>query len=238
MSLASRLSDVESHIVCPCDEIQYLRSDEIAYPFVEDHPRVSLISDIIQKRLDRASIMVEVTHTPSNITSEMLRLGPIKIRVLSAGGAQKSCLIMHLPRRTPGFPLHSHRMHATTFLVLKGRIRWNSPNNSFDARAGSFIEVPAGSKYGFSNPFNEVAEMFVVYFPGFYVECMRELAALWTDQDGVVVSVEQQVQVMKDWGTVMVTEKSELEEEEKIEEDDEDSGGEAEERGTGLQCMA
>lgn len=183
--------------------------------------------------------MAEITHLPSNSTTvEMLRLGPIKIRILCAGGAQKSCLIMHLPRRTPGFPLHSHRMHATTFLVLKGRIRWNSPNNTFDARVGSFIEVPAGSKYGFSNPFNEVVEMFVVYFPGFYVECMRELAALWKDNEGAVVTVEQQVQVMKAWGTVIVSEEPEGRDEEEMEEDDEDSEREEDERGAGLQCMA
>jgi mannose-6-phosphate isomerase-like protein (cupin superfamily) len=184
--------------------------------------------------------MAEVTHIPSNSTAvEMLHLGHIKIRILSSGGAQKSCLIMHLPRRTPGLPLHSHRMHATTFLVLKGRIRWNSPDNTFDARAGSFIEVPAASKYGFSNPFNEVAEIFLVYFPGFYVECMRELAALWKDNEDAVVSVEQQVQIMKGWGTVLVSEEESLAgDDEEMEEDDDGSEEEVDERGAGLQCMA
>jgi len=97
--------------------------------------------------------------------------------------------------------------------------------------------VPAGSKYGFSNPFNEVVEMFVIYSPGFYVECMRELAALWKDNEGAIVSVAQQVQVMNNWGTAIVIEEPEDEKGEEVEEDDDESEREEDERGTGLQCM-
>ena len=100
--------------------------------------------------------------------------------------------------------------------------------------------MPAGSKYGFSNPFNEVAEMFVVYMPGFYVECLRELASLWTKEEGVVVSVQEQVNVMRSWGTVIVREEAESEtggDDDEMEEDDEESEEEEDERGTGLQCM-
>jgi glyoxylate utilization-related uncharacterized protein len=129
-------------------------------------------------------------------------------------------------------------MHATTFFILKGRVRFNSPNNTFDARAGSFIEVPAGSKYGFSNPFNGVAEMFVVYLPGLYVECLRELAALWTDNEGGTVSVEEQVEVMKGWGTVVMQEENKGTEDEEMEEGHDESEEEEDESGTGLQCMA
>jgi glyoxylate utilization-related uncharacterized protein len=132
-------------------------------------------------------------------------------------------------------------MHTTSFLVLRGRIRFNSPNNVFDARAGSFLEVPAGSKYGFSNPFSEVAEIFVVYMPGFYVECLRELAALWAKEEGVVVSVQEQMDVMRSWGTVIVREEAEREtggNDEEMEEDDEESEENEDERGSGLQCMA
>ena len=101
--------------------------------------------------------------------------------------------------------------------------------------------MPAGSKYGFSNPFSEVAEIFVVYMPGFYVGCLRELAALWAKEEGVVVSVQEQVDVMRSWGTVIVREEAESEtggDDEEMEEDDEDCEKEEDERRTGLQCMA
>jgi hypothetical protein len=127
-------------------------------------------------------------------------------------------------------------MHSTSFLVLKGRIRFKSPTASFDARVGGFVEVPPGKEYGFSNPFGEVAEVMVVYSPGFYVECLRELAGLWERAGGKDVGVEEQVDVMRGWGTLVVEETGpgdeemdELEEEESEEEEDQ--------RGT-LQCMA
>jgi hypothetical protein len=80
-----------------------------------------------------------------------------------------------------------------------------------------------------------------VYFPGFYVECLRELAALWAKEEGTVVSVQEQVDVMRGWGTVIVSEEpaeesgggEEMEEDEDDESEEEDDG-----RGTGLQCMA
>lgn len=80
----------------------------------------------------------------------------------------------------------------------------------------------------------------MVYFPGFYVECLRELAALWAKEENAIVSVQEQVDVMKSWGTVIVSEEAAEESggDEEMEEDDEESEEEEYGRGTTLQCMA
>lgn len=80
--------------------------------------------------------------------------------------------------------------------------------------------------------------MFVVYFPGFYVDCLKELAALWKDSEGGVVNVDEQVEVMKGWGTVIAQEESKGGDDDEMEDDDDESEEEEDERGSGLQCMA
>ena len=50
---------------------------------------------------------------------------------------------------------HHHGTHETSIHVLKGVLRMEYPEGTFDAAAGDFIHVPAGAVHRESNPGDE-----------------------------------------------------------------------------------
>lgn len=81
--------------------------------------------------------------------------------------------------------------------------------------------------------------MLVTYSPGYYVDCLRELAKHC--EGGKSMTAEEQAQIVRGWATVVVG-KSGKESEGDAMETDEDDETEAGERlgprYTGLRCMA
>jgi mannose-6-phosphate isomerase-like protein (cupin superfamily) len=179
--------------------------------------------------------MATVSHTiPSSRTTEVLQLGPLTIRIL-ASGTHTSSVILTISPHTAGFPVYFHRMHQVSFFILRGTARFVATSPSlaikrFNAKVGEFVKVRVGARYGFSNPFDVEAELFVTYAPGYYVDFWREMARAC--EGGKALSSEEQASLMRGWATTVGGEQGgavmteDVETEEDVDEgDDEDMGG-------------
>jgi mannose-6-phosphate isomerase-like protein (cupin superfamily) len=112
----------------------------------------------------------------ANSTSEIIRIGPIKMYVLEDGSNTDNRLgavTTIIPARTSGPPQHWHRMHDETFLVTKGTVRFTTGKKNVDAKVGDYIVVPPKAVHTFSNPFDEDAEFFGTFSPAYYVDYLR-----------------------------------------------------------------
>ncbi|HMA92902.1 MAG TPA: cupin domain-containing protein [Polyangiaceae bacterium] len=114
-------------------------------------------------------------------TEEILHIGPIAIRVLEDGSRTDNRLgvvEVSVPAHTAQTPLHAHRMHDETFLVLRGKVRFSVGDGHQDAAVGDLMVVPVHAPHTFSNPFDEPAVFLNTFTPAFYVNYFRELAAI------------------------------------------------------------
>jgi mannose-6-phosphate isomerase-like protein (cupin superfamily) len=120
-----------------------------------------------------------------NITAggagEILRIGPIRIRVLEDGSRTDNrigAVEVTVPAGMAGPPQHLHLMHDETFLVTSGAVRFIVGDKEHDAHAGDYVVVPIGAPHTFANPFGEPAVFFNTFTPAFYVNYFRELGKL------------------------------------------------------------
>jgi mannose-6-phosphate isomerase-like protein (cupin superfamily) len=112
-------------------------------------------------------------------TGEIIRIGPIQVRVLEDGSRTDNRIgaaEITVPARTPGPPQHVHRVHDETFLITRGALRFIVGEAELDARAGDYVVVPVGAKHTFANPFDEPAVMFNSFTPAYYINYFREVA--------------------------------------------------------------
>ena len=112
---------------------------------------------------------------------EIIQIGPIRIRVLEDGSHTDNRLgavEITVPPGVAGPPPHFHQMHDETFLVMSGVMRFTAGDKSHDAHAGDYVVVPVGAPHTFANTSTETAVVFNSFTPAFYVDYLREVAAL------------------------------------------------------------
>lgn len=134
-------------------------------------------------------------------TGEVLQVGPTQVRVLEDGSRTDDrigAVEITAPPRTAQTPQHLHRMHDETFLVTRGTVRFTFAGTDHDLHAGDYVVVPTGASHTFSNPFDETAVFFNSFTPAYYVNYLRELAALSTKEN---LSQEVILRVMARYAT-------------------------------------
>jgi len=112
---------------------------------------------------------------------EIIEVGPIQMRVLEDGSRTDNrigAVEVTLPPGASGPPQHLHRMHDETFLITSGTVRFAMGDTARDAHAGDYVVVPISAPHTFSNPTSEPAVFFNTFTPAFYVDYLREMAAL------------------------------------------------------------
>jgi mannose-6-phosphate isomerase-like protein (cupin superfamily) len=112
---------------------------------------------------------------------EVIQIGPIRNRVLEDGSRTDNrigAVEIMIPPGIAGPPRNLHRMHDETFLVMSGVVRFTVKDGERDAREGDCVVVPIGAAHTFSNPFNRPAIMFNTFTPAFYIDYLRQMAAL------------------------------------------------------------
>jgi quercetin dioxygenase-like cupin family protein len=112
---------------------------------------------------------------------EILQVGPIRARILEDGSHTDDrigTVEITVPPKTAQTPQHLHRMHDETFLVTSGTVRFTFSDADHDLHVGDYVVVPTGASHTFSNPFDETAIFFNSFTPAYYVNYLRELAAL------------------------------------------------------------
>ncbi len=134
-------------------------------------------------------------------TGEILQVGQIRARVLEDGSRTDDrigAVEITVPPNTAQTPQHLHRMHDETFLVISGTLRFTVGDTDHDFHAGDYVVVPTGASHTFSNPFDETAVFFNSFTPAYYVNYLRDLAALGA-KDGL--SQEAILNVMARYAT-------------------------------------
>jgi len=69
-------------------------------------------------------------------------------------------------------------MHDETFLLISGALRITIGDTDQDLYVGDYVVVSTGASHTFSNPFEETAVFFNSFTPAYYVNYLRDLAAL------------------------------------------------------------
>jgi mannose-6-phosphate isomerase-like protein (cupin superfamily) len=134
-------------------------------------------------------------------TAEIIRVGPIEMRVLEDGSRTDNrigAVEITAPPRTPGPPRHAHHMHDETFLVIRGAVRFTIGDETRDAHEGDYVVVPIDAPHTFANPFDVPAAFFNSFTPAYYVNYFRELEKLAA---GGRPSTEQIAAVMARYAT-------------------------------------
>lgn len=75
---------------------------------------------------------------------------------------------------------HSHDANEELFYVLHGTMTFQVGDDVVDARAGSFLRIPAGVVHGFSNRTAQRAGVLNVFVPGGFESRMPDIVA-WFD---------------------------------------------------------
>jgi mannose-6-phosphate isomerase-like protein (cupin superfamily) len=122
-----------------------------------------------------------VTNIVTEGVGEIIRLGPIVMRVLEDGSRTDNrfgAFEITVPPRIAGPPRHAHHMHDETFLILSGALRFTVGDEARDPRAGDYVVVPIDAPHTFANPFDEPAVFFNSFTPAYYVNYFRELQRL------------------------------------------------------------
>src|SRR5205823_3328320 len=120
---------------------------------------------------------------------EMAGGGPISCRIIEDGSRTRHRMAVIEAQVPPGPgspPQHVHREHDEIFIVTKGKLRFTSDTESFEAEAGTTVTVPAGTPHTFSNPFDEPAAFICPMSPDIYVEYFRDLGKLPVDGNGLL----------------------------------------------------
>ena len=135
-------------------------------------------------------------------SGESFRIGPIKVRVLEDGSLTDNRLgavEITVPPGVGGPPRHFHRMHDETFLVVSGVVRFTIGDKARDAHAGDYVVVPVGALHTFANPSDQPAVFFNSFTPAYYVQYLRDMAALAAAGD---LSTDGMARVMSNYATV------------------------------------
>ncbi|KAI9047277.1 hypothetical protein LZ554_008728 [Drepanopeziza brunnea f. sp. 'monogermtubi'] len=158
---------------------------------------------------------------------EVLQMGPVTIRILEDGRNTDNrigSMVLTIQPRTPGPPIHWHRMHDETFLITSGRVRFTtikaatanssapggpelksdeSLREDLDAKAGDYVVVPTRSIHTFSNPWDEEASFFNTFTPAYYVDYLRMLAKAINEAQsgGKKLTEDEQREVMAQFAT-------------------------------------
>ena len=66
---------------------------------------------------------------------------------------------------SPSPPLHVHRRHAESFYVLEGELTFTAGGREFGAKAGSWVQVPAGVPHTVSFPADEPVRFLDLHTP-------------------------------------------------------------------------
>jgi oxalate decarboxylase/phosphoglucose isomerase-like protein (cupin superfamily) len=74
-------------------------------------------------------------------------------------------------------------MHDETFLVINGTLRFAVGDTYNDLHTGDYVVVPTMAYHTFSNPFEETAVFFNSFTPAYYVNYLRDLAAIYKEGD-------------------------------------------------------
>jgi mannose-6-phosphate isomerase-like protein (cupin superfamily) len=113
--------------------------------------------------------------------------GPMGLRIIEDGShtRHRLGLVEATLEPGPGHPLqHIHREHEEVFIVTKGKVRFTSGSESFDAEAGTVVVVPIGVPHTFANPFDEAAMFIGTMTPDLYIQYFRDVGALPTNEHG------------------------------------------------------
>jgi mannose-6-phosphate isomerase-like protein (cupin superfamily) len=109
---------------------------------------------------------------------ELIRLGPIEIRILEDGTTTAHRLGLaeiRLPPGAQGPPQHQHARHDEGFYVVSGTVRFTTGESARDAGAGTLVMVPPGEPHTFANPGDQPAVMLNTFTPDLYVQYFRDL---------------------------------------------------------------
>jgi mannose-6-phosphate isomerase-like protein (cupin superfamily) len=111
---------------------------------------------------------------------EVLRAGPIAIRVLEDGTRtdhRLGIVEVTIPPHLDGPPQHIHRRHDETFYVVSGTPTFTCGNETVQANPGMLVTAPPGTAHTFANPSSEPVVMLCTVTPDLYIGYFRELAA-------------------------------------------------------------
>ncbi|TDZ16909.1 hypothetical protein Cob_v010075 [Colletotrichum orbiculare MAFF 240422] len=107
--------------------------------------------------------------------SEKLVLGPVTVYIYEDGSTTDNrigCMSLVLPPGESGPPMHWHRFHDECFFVVKGSLRFKTPEGDIDAEEGQLMAVPPRAIHTFGNASETTpAEVFITCTPGYYMDC-------------------------------------------------------------------
>ncbi|KAL2132097.1 hypothetical protein VTI74DRAFT_4220 [Chaetomium olivicolor] len=119
-------------------------------------------------------------HLSTKDAAEILRVGPLTIRVYEDGSGTEnrvSGVLIEVPAGQSGPPMHWHRFHDELFFVTKGTMTFVTPEGELTASAGDLMTVPPGAVHTFKNGSEtEDCECYMTATPGHYVDYFRMLA--------------------------------------------------------------
>ena len=120
---------------------------------------------------------------------EQAGVGPISLRIIEDGTHTRHRLGLVEAILPPGPaqpPQHVHHEHEEVFIVIQGKMRFTSGDDSVDVHAGTVVVVLIGTPHTFSNPFQEQAVFIGTMTPDLYIQYFRDLGQLPVDQQGVL----------------------------------------------------
>lgn len=137
---------------------------------------------------------------------EVIRLGPVQMRILEDGSTTDHRLgvgEITLDPHTDGPPQHRHSEHDEGFYVVSGTARFVVGNTTYDASAGTLVMIPPGVPHTFANPGNETAVLLNTFTPDLYVQYFRNLRDLIAD--GQALTPQATIRVMSRYATTPAT---------------------------------
>jgi mannose-6-phosphate isomerase-like protein (cupin superfamily) len=138
---------------------------------------------------------------------EVIRLGPIQIRILEDGSTTEHRLALGeitLPPHSEGPPQHRHSKHDEGFYVISGRARFTVGETTYDAGPGSLVVIPPGVPHTFANAGAITAVLLNTFTPDLYVEYVRDLRDMIAA--GQELTPEATIEVMRRYSTAAWTE--------------------------------
>lgn len=132
--------------------------------------------------------------------------GPIRIRIIEDGSHTEHRLGVIEAVVPPGPaapPQHVHRDHDEMFIVIEGKLKFTSGDDTVDVEAGACVTVPAGTPHTFSNPFGEASKFICTLTPDLYVDYFRDLGKLPVNDQGML-DVADVVRTMAKYATDVI----------------------------------
>jgi mannose-6-phosphate isomerase-like protein (cupin superfamily) len=146
---------------------------------------------------------------------EVIRLGPIQMRILEDGSTTNHRLGLGeitIAPHTDGPLQHRHAQHDEGFYVVAGTARFTVGETAYDAPAGTFVMVPPGAPHTFANPGDQPVVLLNTFTPDLYVQYFRDLRDMIAS--GQPLTAEASVQAMSHYATSPATEYAASESEE------------------------